>query len=62
MNSKESTRNSKTCIVCGNEFVSGRPSQRYCSQLCYRVAVRKEMQQYNQQFNQQPIAKDSDQT
>jgi predicted nucleic acid-binding Zn ribbon protein len=61
MSSKDLNPKLKTCIVCGKGFLSGRPSQRYCSQLCYRVAVRKEMQQYNLQFNEK-VVKDADQT
>ncbi|NLB75591.1 MAG: hypothetical protein GX799_03870 [Crenarchaeota archaeon] len=61
MSSKDSNLDLKVCIVCGKGFLSGRPSQRYCSQLCYRVAVRKKMQQYNQQFNDK-VVKYADQT
>lgn len=43
------SKNLKKCTECNAEFVSGGPSQQYCSQLCYRIAVRKQMQQFNEQ-------------
>lgn len=42
----------KNCIVSGNEFISGRTSQRYYSELCYRIYIRNQMQNLKEKKEQ----------
>jgi hypothetical protein len=42
---KEKTIERK-CEECGTGFRPARPSQKYCSQLCYKLNVKKQMKQF----------------